>query len=315
MNEAHAMKAIIFATLVMLLIASVGVAERKPLDKIHREIKPGATVIEVPNPKRHDGYDLAEKKHEVTYDAKTGLYTYRYWQTDSTYVDLLYEPFNRLDVTVACTVVYDEENDEYTYTYHLVNSKDSVQPLVVFALDIDRNLVLRTETPTTWYYFSKGEPPPGSPKWAFWGELNGPIFPGESISLTLASKLGPVIATCYSKGSGQTFIHPDHPDLEIDELGVPSTNKEGLKGQTLAPGSLGDASPKAQFEAFLDMAETWGWVNKDKKDAALLHISKDLDQTAFIALKNELNLVQGKVEGEVEAFLEHLGKNQGFSDE
>ncbi len=33
------------------------------------------------------------------------------------------------------------------------------------------------------------------------------------------------------------------------------------------------------------------------------------------ALKNELNLVQGKVEGEVTAFLEHLGKDQGFSDE
>ena len=92
-------------------------------------------------------------------------------------------------------------------------------------------------------------------------------------------------------------------------------NVEGLKGQTLAPGSLGDSSPKAQFEAFLTIAETWGWVNKDKKDAALLHISKDLDQTAFIALKNELNLVQGKVEGEVTAFLEHLGKDQGFSDE
>ena len=44
-------------------------------------------------------------------------------------------------------------------------------------------------------------------------------------------------------------------------------------------------------------------------------ISKGLDQTAFIALKNELNLVQGKVEGEVTAFLEHLGKDQGFSDE
>ena len=42
---------------------------------------------------------------------------------------------------------------------------------------------------------------------------------------------------------------------------------------------------------------------------------KGLDQTAFIALKSELNLVQGKVEGEVTAFLEHLGKDQGFSDE
>ena len=309
------MKAVIFVTLVLLLATGSGRAERKPLDKIHREIKPGATVVAVPNPKRRDGYEYVEKKHEVTYDAKTELYTYRYWQTDSTYVDLLYEPSNRLDVTVACTVVYDEKNDEYTYTYHLDNSKDSVQPLVVFALDIDRNLVLRTEIKKTWYYFSTGEPPPGSPKWAFWGELDGPVLPGESISLTLVSKLGPIIATCYSKGSGQTFIHSDHPDLEIDELGVPPTNKEGLKGQTLAPGSLRDSNPKAQFEAFLDVAETWGWVNQDKKDAALLHISKDLDQTAFIALKNELNLVQGKVEGEVTAFLEHLGKDQGFSDE
>ena len=309
------MKAMIVATLVLVLAAGSGRAERKPLDKIHREIKPGATVIKVPNPRRRDGYDLAEKKHEVTYNETTGLYTYRYWQTDSTYVDLLYEPFNRLDVTVACTVTYNSEKDEYTYTYHLVNSKDSVQSLVTFALDIDRNFVIRTETPEPWYYFSIGEPPPGSPKWAFWGELDGPVIPGESISLTLVSKFGPVITTCYAKGHGQTFIHPDHPDLEIDELGGPPTNKEGLKGQTLAPGSLGDSSPKAQFEAFLAIAETWGWVNKDKKDAALLHISKDLDQTAFIALKNELNLVQGKVEGEVTAFLEHLGKDQGFSDE
>ena len=312
MNEEHAMKALIFATLVLVLATGSGRAERKPLDKIHREIKPGATVVAVPNPKRRDGYEYVEKKHEVTYDAKTELYTYRYWQTDSTYVDLLYEPFNRLDVTVACAVVYDEENDEYTYTYHLDNSKDSVQPLWIFALDIDRNLVLRTETPEPWRYHSTSEPPPGSPKWAFWGSMGGHIPPGESISLTLVSKLGPIIATCYSKGYGQTVRSPIGP---IDELAVYPPNVEGLKGQTLAPGSLRDSSPKAQFEAFLDVAETWGWVNQDKKDAALLHISKDLDQTAFIALKNELNLVQGKVEGEVKAFLEHLGKDQGFSDE
>ncbi len=302
------MKAVIFATLVLVLAAGSGRAERKPLDKIHREIKPGATVIKVPNPRRRDGYDLAEKKHEVTYDEATGLYTYRFWQT---YVDLLYEPSNRLDVTVACTVTYNSEKDEYTYTYHLVNSKDSVQSLEIFALDIDRNLVLRTES-EPWRYHSTSEPPPGSPKWAFWGSMGGHIPPGESISLTLVSKLGPVIATCYSKGYGQTVQSSIGP---IDELAVYPPNVEGLKGQTLAPGSLGDSSPKAQFEAFLAIAETWGWVNKDKKDAALLHISKGLDQTAFIALKNELNLVQGKVEGEVTAFLEHLGKDQGFSDE
>ena len=97
MSEEQAMKAMIVATLVLVLAAGSGRAERKPLDKIHREIKPGATVIKVPNPRRRDGYDLAEKKHEVTYNETTGLYTYRYWQT---YVDLLYEPFNRLDVTV-----------------------------------------------------------------------------------------------------------------------------------------------------------------------------------------------------------------------
>ena len=266
----------------------------------------------MPNPRRRDGYDLAEKKHEVTYNETTGLYTYRYWQTDSTYVDLLYEPSNRLDVTVACTVVYDGEKDEYTYTYHLVNSKDSVQSLEIFALDIDRNLVLRTESPEPWRYYSTNEPPPGSPKWAFWGSRGRYVLPGESISLTLTSKFGPVIATCYSQGRAQ----PVQPSIgAIDELAVYPPNVEGLKGQTLAPGSLGDSSPKAQFEAFLAIAETWGWVNKDKKDAALLHISKGLDQTAFIALKNELNLVQGKVEGEVTAFLEHLGKDQGFSDE
>ncbi len=305
------MKAMIVATLVLVLAAGSGRAERKPLDKIHREIKPGATVIKVPNPRRRDGYDLAEKKHEVTYNETTGLYTYRYWQTDSTYVDLLYEPSNRLDVTVACTVVYDGEKDEYTYTYHLVNSKDSVQSLEIFALDIDRNLVLRTES-EPWRYYSTNEPPPGSPKWAFWGSRGRYVLPGESISLTLTSKFGPVIATCYSQGRAQ----PVQPSIgAIDELAVYPPNVEGLKGQTLAPGSLGDSSPKAQFEAFLDIAETWGWVNKDKKDAALLHISKGLDQTAFIALKSELNLVQGKVEGEVTAFLEHLGKDQGFSDE
>ena len=312
MNEEHAMKVVIFAILVLLLATGSSWAERKPLDKIHREIKPGATVVAVPNPKRRDGYESIEKKHEVTYDAKTGLYTYRYWQTDSTYVDLLYEPSNRLDVTVACTVVYDEENDEYTYTYHLVNSKDSVQSLEIFALDIDYSVAIRTETPEPWHYYSTNEPPPGSPKWAFWGSLGGHIPPGESISLTIVSKLGPIIATCYSQGRARTVNSSIGP---VDELGVYPPNVEGLKGQTLAPGSLRDSSPKAQFEAFLDVAETWGWVNKDKKDAALLHISKDLDKTAFIALKNELNLVQGKVEGAVEAFLEHLGKDQGFNDE
>ncbi len=309
------MRTVLFVAMVLLLATGSGMAERKPLDKKHREIKPGASEVLVPNPKRHDGYDLVIKDHEVTYDERTGLYTYRYWQTDSTYVDLLYEPSNRLDVTVACTVVYDPETDEYTYTYYLSNSKDSVQPLIVFALDIDLSLVVRTETPETWYYFSTGEPPPGSPKWAFWGSLGGHVSPGESVSLTLVSKHGPVIATCYSKGHARTFIHPAHPDLTIDELGVPSTKKEGLKGQTLAPGILDADSAKAQVEAFLGIAETWGWVSKDKKDAALVHISSGLDQAAFVALKNELNTIQGKVEGEVAAFLEHLGKKKGLVNE
>ncbi len=309
------MKAIMYVTMALLLTATSGRAERKPLDKKHREIKPGASEVLVPNPKRQDGYDLVIKDHEVTYDEKTGLYTYRYWQTDSTYVDLLYEPFNRLDVTVACTVVYDSETDEYSYTYHLINSKNSVQPLWIFAIDIDRSLVIRTETPEPWRYHSTSEPPPGSPKWAFWGSMGGHVLPGESISLTLVSKLGPVIATCYSTGYGQTFIHPDAPDLTISELGVHPPDKEGLKGQTLAPGILDADSAKAQVEAFLGIAETWGWVSKDKKDAALVHISSGLDQTAFVALKNELNTIQGKVEGEVAAFLEHLGKKKGLVNE
>ncbi len=55
------MKAIMYVTMALLLTATSGMAERKPLEKKHREIKPGATVIKVPNPKQHDGYDLAKK--------------------------------------------------------------------------------------------------------------------------------------------------------------------------------------------------------------------------------------------------------------
>ena len=309
------MKSILSLAMVLFLMTSSAMAERKPLDKKHREIKPGASEVLVPNPKRQDGYDLVIKEHEVTYNDTTGLYTYRYWKTDSTYVDLLYEPFNRLDVTVACTVIYDGESDEYIYTYNLMNSKDSVQPLWLFILDIDRDLVTRTETPAPWLYHSTDEPPPGSPRWVFWGSMGGHISPGKSISLTIVSKHGPVIATCYSKGHARTFIHPEHPDLTIDELGVYPPDKEGLKGQTLAPGLLDADNAKAQVDAFLDIAEKWGWVSTDKKDTALVHISKGLDQKAFSLLKNELNPNQIGVEKEVAAFLEHLGKKQGFGDD
>ena len=305
------MRTILSVTMVLLITATSSLAERKPLDKKHWEVKPGASEILVPNPKRQDGYDLVIKEHEVTYNDTTGLYTYRYWQTDSTYVDLLYEPFNRLDVTVACTVVYDGETDEYTYTYHLINSKNSIQPLWIFAVDIDRSLVLRTETPEPWLYHSTHEPPPGSPKWAFWGSMGGHIPPGESISLTLVSKHGPVIATCYSTGYGRTFNNP----IKVDALAVKSPNKEGLIGQTLAPGVLDADNAKAQVDAFLAVAEKWGWVSTDKKDTALVHISKGLDQKAFSLLKNELNPDHIGVEKEVAAFLEHLGKKQGFGDD
>ena len=201
------MKSILSLAMVLFLMTSSAMAERKPLDKKHREIKPGASEVLVPNPKRQDGYDLVIKEHEVTYNDTTGLYTYRYWKTDSTYVDLLYEPSNRLDVTVACSVVYDGETDEYTYTYHILNSKNSVQPLRIFAVDIDRSLVIRTES-EPWYYYSTNEPPPGSPRWVFWGSRGRDVSPGGSISLTLVSKQGPVIATCYSKGRARTFDHP-----------------------------------------------------------------------------------------------------------
>ncbi len=305
------MKAILYVILVLLITATSSMAERKPLDKKHREIKPGASEVLVPNPKRQDGYDLVIKEHEVTYNDTTGLYTYRYWKTDSTHVDLLYEPSNRLDVTVACTVVYNGDTDEYTYTYHLINSKNSVQPLETFVLDIDRSLVIRTES-EPWYYYSTGEPPPGSPKWVFWGSMGKYILPGKSISLTLVSKHGPVIATCYSKGRARTFRSPIGA---IDALASYSPNKEGLKGQTLAPGVLDADNAKAQVDAFLQVAEKWGWVSTDKKDTALVHISKGLDQKAFSLLKNELNPDHIGVEKEVAAFLEHLGKKQGFVDD
>ena len=304
------MKAILSVTMVLLITATSSMAERKPLDKKHREIKPGASEVQVPNPKRQEGYDLVIKEHEVTYNDTTGLYTYRYWKTDSTYVDLLYEPSNRLDVTVACSVVYDGETDEYTYTYHIINSKDSVQPLRIFAVDIDRSLVIRTES-EPWYYYSTNEPPPGSPRWVFWGSMGRDVSPGGSISLTLVSKQGPVIATCYSKGRARTFDHP----VIVNALASPPASKEGVTGQTLAPGVLDTDNAQAQVETFLAIAEKWGWVSTDKKDTALVHVSKGLDQTAFVSLKNELNPDHIGVEKEVAAFLEHLGKKQGFVDD
>ena len=302
------MKAILYVAMVLFLMASSGMAERKTLDKIHRQIPVGASEVLVPNPKRQDGYDLVIKDHELKYDKKTGLYTYRYWQTDSTYVDLLYEPSNRLDVTVACSVVYDGETDEYTYTYHILNSKESLQPLWIFALDIDRSLVLRTETPEPWYYSSTHEPPPGSPRWAFWGSLGRYVPPGESISLKLVSKHGPIIATCYSKGRARTFDHP----VVVDALTSHPPNKEGVTGQTLAPGILNAENAQAQIEAFLQTAQTWGWVSTEKKGAALVHLSKGLDRNTFNALKNELNPNPGEVESEMAAFLEHFANKQGF---
>ena len=297
--------------MVLFLMTSSAMAERKPLDKKHREIKPGASEVLVPNPKRQDGHDLVIKEHEVTYIDTTGLYTYRYWKTDSTYVDLLYEPSNRLDVTVACSVVFDGETDEYTYTYHILNSKESLQPLWIFALDIDRSLVLRTETPEPWYYSSTHEPPPGSPRWAFWGSLGRYVPPGESISLKLVSKHGPIIATCYFKGRARTFDHP----VVVDALTSHPPNKEGVTGQTLAPGILNADNAQAQIEAFLQIAQTWGWVSTEKKSAALVHVSKGLDRNTFNALKNELNPNPGEVESEMAAFLEHFANKQGFGDD
>ena len=297
------MKEILSIILMLLLTAGSSMSERKPLDKKHREIKPGASEVLVPNPKRKDGYDLVIKNHEVKYDEQTGLYTYRYWQTDSTYVDLLYEPSNRLDVTVACTVVYNGETDEYTYTYHLSNSKNSIQPLRTFAVDIDRNLILRTES-EPWYYYSTSEPPPGSPKWAFWGSMGKDVLPGGSVSLRLVSKYGPVIAICYSKGRARTFDHP----VVLDELGVPPSNKEGLKGQTLAPGILEGGNAQTQFEAFLKVAETWGWISQAKRGQVLGHLTGGFTQNTFSSIKDELEPVPGEVESEVPAFLTHIGK-------
>ena len=307
------MRAMLYMIVVLFIFLSSSMAERKVLDRKHRKIIPGATEIYVPKRNGKKGHDLIIKNHDVTYNAKTGLYIYRYWETDSTYVDLLYEPSNRLDVTVACTVSYDAEADEYTYTYHLTNNKNSVQPLGTFVLDIDRSLVLRTETPDPWYYFSTDEPPPGSPRWVFWGDLGGPVPPGESISLRLVSKHGPVIATCYSKGRAQTFDHPDQPDLVIDALAVYPSNIEGITGKTLAPGAWEAGDARVRLMAFLKVAQTWGWISPAKRVWALGYLSKRLDKAAFTALRNELQEVrEGEVESEVPAFLAHFGRKQGF---
>ena len=298
------MRLMLYMILVLFVFFSSSMAERKVLDRKHRKIIPGATEVYVPKRNGKKGHDLIIKNHEVSYDEQTGLYTYRYWDTDSTYVDLLYEPSNRLDVTVAGAVSYDTETDEYTYTYHLVNSKNSIQPLDTFVLDINRSLVIRTETPEPWHYY------PDAPGW---GSLGRAVPPGGEISLTLVSKHGPVIATCYSQGRAQTFDHPDHPDLVIDALAVYPSNIEGITGKTLAPGVLETNNARAKLTAFFKVAQTWGWISPAKRVRALGYLTKRLDKAAFAALRNELQTVRaGEVESEVPAFLAHFGRMQGF---
>ena len=76
-----------------------------------------------------------------------------------------------------------------------------------------------------------------------------------------------------------------------------------------------DGDAKAQIEAFLQAAETWGWVSTEKKNAALVHLSRGLDRNTFNALKNELKPNPGEVESEMAALLKHFAKKQGFMDE
>ena len=303
------MRAMLYTILVLFIFFDSSMAERKVLDRKHRKIIPGATEVYVPKRNGKKGHDLIIKNHEVSYDEQTGLYTYRYWETDSTYVDIPYEPSNRLDVTVACAVSYDTETDEYTYTYHLTNSKNSIQPLCRFILNIDYSLVMRTES-ESWYYYSTDEPPPGSPRWVFWGSMGRYISPGESISLTLISKHGPVIATCYSQGVARTFNTSIGP---VDVLGVHPPDEEGITGKTLAPGVWEAGDARAKLTAFLKVAQTWGWISPAKRVRVLGYLTKRLDNAAFAALRNELQEVrEGEVESEVPAFLAHFGRKQGF---
>ena len=102
-----------------LLIGTVA-AERKPLETIHRVFELGISEIHVPNPNRADGFDIVDKMHEVRFDSLNGIYTYTYWKQNGERLDILYEPANRVNATVACSVHYNADTGEYTYRYIVI---------------------------------------------------------------------------------------------------------------------------------------------------------------------------------------------------
>jgi len=295
--------------LCLVLISGSALAERKELDKISREIPAGFSDVRVPNPNRRDGYDLVAKENKVVFDADAGEYIYTYYRENGEEVTIRHEPSNRIDVTVICNVEFDNASGEYTYRYSITNKNTSKQPLRVFAIDIDPEMVLRTESFSGWVYYSTLPRSPDLPKWAFWGSSGGYVEPGQTVILTLISAEGPVVVQCHTAGRAKPT---QTPDGAIDKFGVPPPNKEGATGKTIGPGKLDEASRDVALREIFEVGREWGWVNSENYAAALnqIPVNQAVGREQFEALMRDFGAPKPGIEPEVSALLNHIGQQK-----
>ena len=85
-------------------------AERRALDVVRYQIKPGESEVMVPEEENEEvlkqskdkrTFKRVGKKHQVKFDSQSGIYTYTYWKHDGTKIDILHEQSNKVKVTSA----------------------------------------------------------------------------------------------------------------------------------------------------------------------------------------------------------------------
>ncbi len=306
------MKTLICITLLFSFIVPAVNAERPALEVKQYKIIPGESEVLVPKKRSEcitcdNDDDIIMKKNQVHFDKKTGLYTYTYWKTDGTKVDLLHEQANRVDVIIKCSVNYNKTENEYIYKYRIINTAKSKQSVTNFVIDTDPELIHSVRFPDTWEYFSKYKKSPGSrsPVWTAFGSLGDDILPGKEGEITVKSKYGPVIASVYVQGRPEEFVQIDAS--EIEALSRHPPNKEGVTGKTLAPGTMLIRKDEmgTYLNKVLNEALRWGWISSAHHTQVSKMLEKKTSFSEVLSFFRDLKTA-GSLEPELEALANHL---------
>jgi len=233
---------------------------------------------------------------------------------------LVFEPANRVSVSVSTNVSYNSSTGLYTYSYAITSASSSQQEVWYFALELDSQVmpqISNAAAPQGWVFrvhdsrtilsWAAVEVPPPPPDFVDDGNVIPSPFqikPGETLTgFSFRSPSPPDTAKFYAQG----FTKLPVVSGDISDEQIPDWTEDSFTGTTIGP--VGTHSP--QGDAFLLLID----ADSISKETAPTNFSEaDINlPTANIGYRSQLTYFAGNVGAEITLRTGQVGDEAWFA--